>query len=792
MDDRSLKVLEFYHLLETLKSFSTSPLGRKRCEALRPAINLASIQDRLTEVMELKEILETVGDLPIQGLKDIEGILKKLEVEGAVLDIQELIEIHQQIELCKGLRRFFLKLETVEAPHLQERIFRFSSLKVLEKEILQAINTKGEILDRASSALSDLRHRIGVVRERAKGVLEHLLHREDLLPIFQEQFITLRNGRYVLLIKSDAKHQLGGIIHDQSQSRMTFFLEPLQVVDLNNEINILAGEEKEEEFRILADLSQKVRDERQNLWTDFEILGEMDLLYAMARLSVLLKGTQPLLNEEGRIDMRDARNPILVLQQLAAIQDTQPREDRVVPIHLRMGDGVRALILSGANASGKTVALKTLGLLILMVQSGLPIPVSEGSHAAVFQDIFAVVGDEQNIEENLSTFSSHLLHLNQMVGMAGPHSLLLLDELGVGTHASEGCALAMAFLDRFMESGASVVVTTHFDRLKAYGYLHPEVENVAVEFDEKTLEPKYTLAYGSSGLSNAFLVAEKLGISKEILEKAGQYRDGGEQEFSRVLRILEGLKADAEKERLQFTLMREEAEGERRRLKEIVEGIKRKRQAIYSLAEEKAKKAVQKVEEEIKEWVRERKEERARLSLQRLNAGRKEVREIKEKFFPSTAWKESRSAPVGLKVGEHVKIMSLKSHGVLTNIDKLLNQVEVVTDKAKVKTALSDVARMTDEEEVPQPQIQKKEIPELPSQLNVIGMRVDDAIPMVDHFIDQALLHGLEKVQIVHGIGSGRLRSAIGKYLKGHRGVKHFSLGTGMKGGGGVTIVELV
>jgi DNA mismatch repair protein MutS2 len=800
MDDRSLKVLEFYHLLETLKSFSTSPLGRKRCEALRPSTNLASIQYRLTEVMELKEILETLGEIPIQGLKDLEGILRKLEVEGSVLEVQELTDIYQQIELCKGLRRFFLKLEKVKAPHLQERISRLSSLKALEKEILQAINTKGEILDRASPALSDLRHRIGVVRERAKGVLEHLLHQEDLLPVFQEHFITLRNGRYVLLIKSDFKHRLGGIIHDQSQSRMTFFLEPLQVVDLNNEINILEGEEKEEEYRILADLSQKVRGERQDLWMDFEILGELDLLYAMAKLSVLLKGAQPLLNDRGRIEMRDARNPILVLQQLGTSRDdpaetrtgTRSREDRVVAIQLRMGEGVRALILSGANASGKTVALKTLGLLTLMVQSGLPIPVSEGSHAAIFQDIFAVVGDEQNIEENLSTFSSHLLHLHQMVGMAGPHSLLLLDELGVGTHASEGCALAMAFLDRFMESGASVVVTTHFDRLKAYGYLHSEVENVAVEFDEKTLEPKYTLAYGSSGLSNAFLVAEKLGISKEILERAGHYRDGGEQEFSRALRILEGLKADAEKERLQLIIVKEEAERERRKLKEMVEGIKRKRQDIYSLAEEKAKRAVQKVEEEIKEWVRERKEERARLSLQRLNAGRKEVKEIKEKFFPSAPWKGSRSMPVGLKVGERVKIMSLKSHGVLTNIDKPLNQVEVVTDKAKVRTTLSDVARVTDEEEIPKHQIPKKEIQELPSQLNVIGLRVDDAIPMVDHFIDQALLHGLEKIQIVHGIGSGRLRNAISKYLNGHRGVKKFALGNGMKGGGGITIVELV
>jgi len=568
---------------------------------------------------------------------------------------------------------------------------------------------------------------------------------------------------------------------------MTFFLEPLQVVSLNNEINILMGEEKEEEYRILADLSKKVRDERQNLWKDFEILGELDLLYAMAKLSILLKGVEPILNERGKIEMKDARNPILTLQ----------KEDQVVPIHLRMGDGIRGLIMSGANAGGKTVALKTLGLLTLMAQSGLPIPVLEGSQVAIFQDIFAVIGDEQNIEENLSTFSSHLLHLNQIVGRAGPHSLLLLDELGVGTHASEGCALAMGFLDRFMESGASVVVTTHFDRLKAYGYLHSDVENVAVEFDEETLEPKYTLAYGSSGLSNAFLVAEKLGISEEVLKRAGHYRDGSEQEVGRALATLERLKADTEKERLQLLKVKEEVGLERQRLKEMIEGIKRKRQEIFSQAEEKARKAVQRVEEEIKEWVRQRKEERSHLGLHRLNTYRKEIKEIKEKFFPSTKRKESYMMPVGLKIGESVKIISLRTPGILTSIDESLSQVEVMTNKAKVRTTLSDVVKVMDGEEEREMEIPKgqrfsqKDVQELPSQLNVIGLTVEDALPKVDQFIDQALLHGVEKIQIVHGIGSGRLRNAIGKYLQGHRGVKHFAPGDGMRGGGGITVVEL-
>ena len=782
MDDRSLKFLEFYHLLDILKEYSISPLGRKRCEALRPSKNLSLIQSRLTDVMELKNVLETEGDIPLIGVKEIEGILDKLEIDGSVLDIGELLDLYYQIVLCKGLRRFFQKLEPVKAPHLQEKIFKLSYQKALEKEILQAINTKGEILDRASPALLDLRRRLGEVREKAKGMLESLLHRETLQPIFQEQFITLRNGRYVLLIKSDFKNRLEGIIHDQSQSRMTFFFEPLQAVSLNNEINVLTGEEKEEEYRILAGLSDKVREERQNLRADFEILGELDLLYATAKLSSRLKSVSPPLNEAGRVEMREARNPLLWLQ----------REDRVVPIHVQMGHGKKVLIVSGANAGGKTVALKTLGLLTLMIQSGLPIPVAEGSQVAIFEDVFAVIGDEQNIEENLSTFSSHLLRVNQILEKAGPHSLVLLDELGVGTHAQEGCALALGFLDRFRERGASVVVTTHFDRLKAYGYLHPDVENVAVEFDEQTLEPKYTLVYGSSGVSNAFLIAEKLGISEKVLEAARVHQDGSGEEIVRALETLERMRREAEREKQQASKIKEEAELEGQRLKKILATIKEKRLEIYAKAEEKARRAVQKVEEELKEWVRSRKEEKG---LPRLRS--REVQEIREKSFPSVKRKGSPVAPGGLKVGERVRIESLRSDGILMSLVKPLNRAEVLTAKARVRAPLSEIVQAEDGEEKEEAKIEedrpflKGPTEEPSSELNVIGLTVEDALSKVDKFIDQALLHGLEKVRIIHGVGSGRLRNAIGQYLGGHGAVKSFSSGETLKGGRGITIVEL-
>jgi DNA mismatch repair protein MutS2 len=562
---------------------------------------------------------------------------------------------------------------------------------------------------------------------------------------------------------------------------MTFFFEPLQAVGLNNEINVLTGEEKEEEYRILADLSDKVREERQNLRADFEILGELDLLDAMAKLSSRLKAVSPPLNEAGRIEMRGARNPLLLLQ----------REDRVVPIHLRMGDGKKVLIVSGANAGGKTVALKTLGLLTLMIQSGLPIPVAEGSQVGIFEDVFAVIGDEQNIAENLSTFSSHLLRVNQILEKAGSRSLVLLDELGVGTHAQEGCALAMGFLDRFRERGASVVVTTHFDRLKAYGYLYPDVENVTVEFDEGTLEPKYTLIYGSSGLSNAFLIAEKLGISEKVLEAARVHQDGSGEEIVRALETLERMRREAEREKLQASKLKEEAEIEGQRLKKILGIIKEKRLEIYSKAEEKAKKAIQKVEEELKEWARSRKEEKPHLRLHR-----RELQEIREKSFPPVKRKGGSVAPGGLKVGERVRIESLRSDGILMSLVKPLNRAEVLTDKARVKAPLSEIVQAEDGEEKEEARIEDRPFlkgasEEPSSELNVIGLTVEDALPKVDKFIDQALLHGLEKVRIIHGVGSGRLRNAIGQYLGGHGAVKSFSSGETLKGGRGITIVEL-
>jgi len=755
---------------------------------LRPSSDLSWIRSRLAEVVELKKVLETEGPPPLSDLKDIEEILKRLNVEESVLTVPELMDLCDQIALTGRVRRYVDGLDGSRSPLLREKTAGLSHLKSLEKAILRAVNARGEILDGASASLLEIRDQLKTTREKAKGVLEHLLRREDLQSMFQEQLVTLRNGRYVVLVKADHEHRLQGIVHDQSQSRMTFFFEPLQVVSHNNEISILMGEEKEEEYRILSELSKKARAESAALWNNFEILGELDFLCAAAQFSILLKAVDPGVREDGRIEMKEARHPLLVLQ----------KKERVIPIQIRVGDGRRVLILSGANAGGKTVALKTLGLLTLMVQCGLPIPVAEGSQVTVFENIHAMIGDEQNIGENLSTFSSHLLHLNDILEKAGPRSLVLLDELGVGTHASEGCALAMGYLDQLRERGSTAVVTTHFDRLKIYGYLHPDCENVAVEFDEKTLEPRYSLAYGSSGLSNAFLIAEKLGFSEEVLRRAREHQTGGEQEITEALAELERLKADARKDQQELLEIKEEVRLERQKLRRLLDGIKERRQSILAQAEEKARKSAQKFEEELKEWIHRQKEERkASLHLLPSRGHRKEIQEIKEKAFPTLRRKGPSAMPTGLKVGDRVRIEGFRTHGILTKVEGSSKRVEVMMGSRRVKTSLSELEKVAGEEkkqEDGRPEmfsVPKTETEEVPSEINIIGLTVDEALPVVDKFIDQALVQGLEKVRIIHGMGSGRLRNAVSTYLRAHPRVRHHALGDPMKRGGGVTFVDL-
>jgi len=787
MDELSLRVLEFDHLLNVLKTYAVSSLGRRRCETLRPTADLSVVRSRLAHVAEMKAILEAGGDLPIHGLKDVGPILDRLDIEGVTLGAPELIDLCRQIELSRGVKRFLEKLDEKQFPRLWQIAQQLNAPRALEKEILHAIDPKGEILDRASVTLSEIRHRLRTVRERVKGLLEGLLRREDLRSIFQEELITLRNGRYVLLVKAEHKHRLEGIVHDQSQSERTYFIEPLQAVSYNNETNILAAEEKEEEYRILRELTHRVREEVESLRTDLEILGELDQLYAIARFSISLRATEPILNQEGRIDLREARHPLLSLQM----------GKEVVPIHLRMGQGIKVLILSGANAGGKTVALKTLGLLTLMAQSGLPIPVAEGSEAALFEGVFGMIGDEQDISEHLSTFSSHLLHLNRLLEEAGPKSLVLLDELGVGTDAQEGAALAMGYLDRFRAKGSFVMVTTHFDRLKAYGYFHSDVQNVAVEFDQETLEPRYTLSYGAPGQSNAFLVAEKLGVPYEVLESARRYLEGGEEEVSRLMQLLQQERSGLEGERRALLTLKEEVALERKRLREVVEGIKRRKQEILVRAEEKARKMTQAMEEELKEWVRLKKEEVLSRKTSPVREFRKVVQEVRERTFPEARRKRKAEEPVGLKIGEYVRIESLGRKGVVTKIEEPLKRVEVWTDRGRVKTSLSDIGRVEDtegEHEVSDPREMSRidsARSEMSSELNVVGFTVDEALPVVDKFIDQALLHGLKEVQIIHGVGSGRLRGAIGQFLHDHQGVKRFVPGEG-RGGAGVTVVELL
>jgi len=606
------------------------------------------------------------------------------------------------------------------------------------------------------------------------------MRREDLQTLFQEKLITIRNGRYVLPIKSEFKSQMEGIVHDHSHSKMTIFLEPMDVVDYNNELSILLEDERQEERRILSKLTRRIGEFHQELLRDLEILGEVDLLYAKVKLSQKLGGINPLLNRNGVVRLLGVRHPLLYLRE----------GDRTVPIDIYLSGYSKILIISGANAGGKTVALKTIGLLSLMAQSGMHIPAMEGSEIPLYYSIFADIGDEQNIRENLSTFSAHILSLIRIMEKSDKFSLILLDELGVGTNSKEGSALAIGVLDYLIDKGATVVVTTHLDELKAYGYLNKEATNVSVAFDLKTLEPRYELMYGDSGSSNAFLVAEKLGFPKVVLDLATRYINQQESGISRFIRNIEGLQDNLKKEHEEILVLKEEIQGHRDRVRELVGRIKERRQQILQEAQDRGRTILQQTEIELKRIA----EEITRRGERRARIPKGDLKKVRERFFLQFRGKGRKGGDVaGLRKGDWVRVLSLNRIGIVSEVYGEANKADVRVENMKVHVPLDDLERTAPQllaHDTRNERLQYEAAVEkaVQSEINVVGLTVEEALPVVDKFLDDAILCRLEKVDIIHGRGTGRLREAIGNHLKHHRNVKRFGPKDIMQSG--VTVVE--
>ncbi len=779
MDTQRYKALEFDQILELLKGLATSSVGKALCGSLKPQRKLSWIKRRLGEVEDLKKIMEVHGDIPLGGIKDVREAIARAKIEGSVLSTEEILDILGNIRVSHGLKSSFKKVKG-DFPLFEDLISRLSDLRGLVSEIVRTIDRRGKIFDHASPELRQIRIDIAGYRKRIKRSLEEMMRREDLQTLFQEKLITIRNGRYVLPIKSEFKSQMEGIVHDHSHSKMTIFLEPMEVVDYNNELSILLEDERQEERRILSRLTRRIGEFHQELLRDLEILGEVDLLYAKVKLSQKLGGINPVLNRNGVVRLLGARHPLLYLRE----------GDRTVPIDIYLGGYSKALIISGANTGGKTVALKTIGLLSLMAQSGMHIPAMEGSEIPLYYSIFADIGDEQNIRENLSTFSAHILSLIRILEKSDEFSLILLDELGAGTNSREGSALAIGVLDYLIDKGGTVVVTTHLDELKAYGYLNKGATNVSVAFDSETLEPRYGLIYGDSGSSNAFLVAEKLGFPKAVLDLAMRYIGGQESGISRFIRDIEGLQENLKKEREEIGVLKEEIQGHRDRLREKVGRIRERREQILEELQDRGRAILQQTEIELKRIA----EEFAKGGDRRVRIPKGDLRKVREGFFLQFRTRDRKGGDMaGLRVGDWVRVLSLNRVGIVSEVYGEANRADVRVESTKVNVPLRDLeksAPLTIEHDTINEGLKyegtiKKAVQ---SEINVVGLTVEEALPVVDKFIDDAILSRLEKVDIIHGLGTGRLREAIGEHLKHHRNVKRFGPKDIMRSG--VTVVE--
>lgn len=780
-----LRVLEFDKFVNLLARFTASEPGRELVLALAPLGEEEKVRLSLVEAAEMVTYLAQGGSLPLAGNRDLLPLLSKLQAEGSWLAPLELLELLVSLEATQECRRSLG--DRVDLEHLRSLAQGLGLLRDLSSELRAAIGPRGEILDHASSELAATRRQMLQLRGRIRKILEGLLMAEKYAGVFQDHLVTERNGRYVLPVRSDHRSRLKGFVHDESASGQTLYVEPATVLDANNELQHLQREEKREEERILRRLSAAARHYRPALIENQRILSRLDLRAAIARYARLADACAPQLVATPLLELRSARHPLLLIDASGS-----PRNREVVAIDLLLGEESDTLVVSGPNTGGKTVALKTAGLLLTMVSAGIPIPCSPASRVHLFARLFADIGDEQSLEESLSTFSGHLVRLREILAAADGDSLVLLDEVGTGTDPSEGGALALAILDTLRERGSRVMVTTHLNLVKGYAQLHPGVSNAAVEFDHQTLAPAYRLHYGIPGASNAMTIARRLGLPAEVLVRAEDYLGGDERAGLRVMEELNLLRQEAYAERETSQRLRREAEQERDKRRRLLRESEEQRQELLEKAARRADRLLRDAESRLKTLFDKAEggghDARSRAELtSALHAIRENV--TQERRTPAIL---PLKPPTAVKVGEILRIVDLKSEGEVTRI--LGEEVELDCAGKKLRLPLSRLAPLSPRRFAHKgPARIKKSLEERPVQtkLLLVGKRVEEALLLLDRALDDALLNGLSELEVVHGSGEGILRRAVREFLAGCQGIRGFHPAEAGHGGDNVTVVEL-
>ncbi|MBA2871686.1 DNA mismatch repair protein MutS2 [Anoxybacillus calidus] len=784
MQQRILKVLEFDKVKEQLMEHAASSLGREKTEKLVPSADFAEVVKWQEQTDEAVTILRLRGNVPLGGIFDIRASVKRAKI-GGTLSPHELLDVASTIYASRQMKKFIESLsdENVELPHLSQYVEQMVALPEVEQAIKNCIDDYGEVLDHASDRLRSIRQQLRSTEGRIREKLESMIRSSSAQKMLSDAIITIRNERYVIPVKQEYRSAYGGIVHDQSSSGATLFIEPQAVVDLNNQLQEARVKEKQEIERILIELTEKVAEHADTLLINVEVLAELDFIFTKAKYARKIKASKPLMNDRGYIRLRKARHPLIA-------------PDVVVPNDIELGKDYTTIVITGPNTGGKTVTLKTIGLFTLMAQAGLQIPALDGSELAVFNAVYADIGDEQSIEQSLSTFSSHMVNIVDILRKVDNNSLVLFDELGAGTDPQEGAALAIAILDEVYQRGARVVATTHYPELKAYGYNRRGVINASVEFDIETLSPTYKLLIGVPGRSNAFEISKRLGLDERIIERAKSHVSSESNKVENMIASLEYSKKRAEEEWKEAEDFRKEAEKLHKELQRQIIEFNEKRDELIEEAKRKAAEIVKASQQEAEKIISQlrqmQKEKLAEIKEHELIEARKRLEEAAPKLEEKKKAKKAKASQHQFQPGDEVKVINLNQKGHL--IEKVSDdewQVQIGILKMKVKEEnLEYIGTPKPVETRPLATVKGKDYHVSP-ELDLRGERYEDALVRVEKYIDDALLAGYPRVSIIHGKGTGALRKGVQEFLKNHRSVKNIRYGEATEGGTGVTIVEL-
>ncbi len=780
----ALSKLEFETVLHRVIRYAQSDPGRDVLTGLSVSTSLEDIRIRLGEVTEIKRLLEEEEALPLEGIYDVRGALSKSIIEGNILLPRELLEIGRNLRAARVVRSFAAKRKD-KLPLFWKNAGRLHTDKVLEFNIEQAIDESGEVRNSASKELASVRRSIAERYEQLKKRLEGILKSVTELGFSQDEIITTREGRMVIPVKAEHKNHVPGFIHSASSSGATVFVEPAETLELNNEIRSLHFQEQREIQHILRLLAGQVAESKDSLATNLDLLAEIDALQAKGRYSIEILGVEPELTADGPVKLVQARHPILLLNH--GIKGT-------VPLDMTLGESFNTLVISGPNAGGKSVALKCVGLLVLMTHAGLHIPVGEETQIRIFQNFFVDIGDEQSIESDLSTFSSHLSHLKEIARDAGNTSIVLIDEIGAGTDPAEGGALAATILEHLTHRGALTVATTHQGALKVFAHEAPGVQNGAMEFDQSTLEPTYRFREGVPGSSYALEMAGRIGFARNLMSRARELL--GERE-TQLERLISQLESTAQ----QYRADMEELQTEKARLdvmvkdyEERIASLSRELRTLKKQALEEARRIVDQANAVIERSVKEIKETAA--DRETVKTLRHDVENLKSQITADHEALETETAAAEdgqpVAVGSIVRLRSGTDSGEVVNLDG--KSATVVFGTIKMHVPLSDLqisitspSRLRYDQTIASSDRSEP----IHRDIDLRGMTGDEAFPLIDKFIDDACLAGLHRIDIIHGKGTGALRKKVTSFLEKHPRVKSFRLAEWNEGGTGATVVEL-